>query len=289
VPVKPTRPVSKRGRQSKPKSAPNVELQRIRERLRGAGRKRGRGKLSADEIARLQQQESGLRCDPERFKTLLRRLNDRGLNLPAELSAEEVSVVADALYFAIEHKELSERLRECQQRQSHASAAITEFLPKKWPPPDGLSDRELRRWLLHNQLPMQERYRVAVNRLQGLPDAAQHRQRRDKAMLKQDWDDLRAGRSNPQYRCRPRCGLPLLDDQKCPQHFNPATERNDWHGWCEHCQHQFAPIGKVGRWDAITAIQHVRGFPSKQACYRALNRAGVNGLPSTWREMLARY
>jgi len=292
-------PASDRGRQPKrqDRKSEATRLRRIRERLWGTGRRT----LSADARARLQEEAVLLETAPERFTSLSAELNRNGLNLPFALNAEQVSIVADALIFAAQHTNLKEQLEECWQRQSHASVALIEFLPKRWPPPDGLSETESQAWVRRNQISMQERFRIVTNRLLGLPDGHSFRPQRDAAALKQDWEDLCAGRPNPRFPTRTHCGLPLPEDQRCPQHDGTDCvdchkrmqegfrhcQQHGYHGWCATCQRQWRPIGPLKPQEAFEAIQSVHRFPTPAACYKALNRAGVKLkglglLPSTW-------
>ena len=55
-----------------------------------------------------------------------------------------------------------------------------------------------------------------------------------------------------------------------------------WFGWCPSCQARFEPVGTLSRNEAVVAIQHVHGFPSVGAAYKALQRAGAKGLAATW-------
>jgi hypothetical protein len=208
------------------------------------------------------------RNDPERFQTVLNAIQ-RWKNPDASfaLTPRQVEVVADALVLATQHQSLWNDFIEHGRRQWRALDAL-----RGW---DARSEKRN----------LEERLRIAVNRMLGRDDNADFREfavaygeavkwtRRDYPALKQDWDDLTHGRPTRRY-------LWLYEDEKlhgrrCPQH-------PQWNVLCDTCWARIKPVQPLSPEEALKAILRVHGFSSEQACYRALHRAGARELPSTW-------
>ena len=205
------------------------------------------------------------RNDPQRFQPLLSALRNRkDASLPFTLTPRQVEVVADALWLASQHQSLWNHFIDHGRREARALEALR-----------GRDARSEKRKL-------EERLRIAVNRILGRGDNADFREfavaygeavkrtRRDKAALKQDWDDLTHGRPTRRY-------LWLYKDERlhgrrCPQH-------PQWNFLCDTCWARIKPK-KLNAGETLLAIQRGHGFPSEVACRQALHRARVSGLPS---------
>lgn len=196
-------------------------------------------------------------ADPEKFRGLAKKIDDAGGD-GGYFEGDELQTIREALFYASQYRALVGKASDALSKVGRALAAEKEIAASR-----------------------AAQHRAAVNRLDGRADNDPRKRRYDEREVVADWHDMLNGDPpSARYPTRAACGLgPVGQVRPCPD----PTHATHPHPNCRHCPREFfePPIG-LSKNEIIEAIAHVHRFPSAEACYKFLQRAGVTGLPSTW-------